>query len=156
MPEWDIDHDIEVKYIIMPRWAEPRRHTVVVVCVCEWVSFREILFAFSPWSLNIKGWNVQCKLNAMLSWNRIGEFWIRDFIVQLWRNLLTLTTVFHYPESADKQAAQNRLLSNLTVLFVPQDRRLLWQSVENKRVKARFHSHDGLQFFLLTPERVRV
>ena len=28
----------------MPRWAEPRRHTVVVVCVCEFVSesFREI------------------------------------------------------------------------------------------------------------------
>ena len=62
-----------------------RRHTVVVVCVCEWVSvsFREILFAFSPQSLNIKDWNVQCKLNAMLSWNKIGEFWIRDFIVEL-------------------------------------------------------------------------
>ena len=89
--------------MFMPQWAEPRRHTVVVACVCEWVSvsFREVLFAFSPWSLNIKGWNVHCKLNAMLSWNRIGEFWIKDFIVELWRDLLTLTTVFHYPESVE-------------------------------------------------------
>ena len=38
---------------------------VVVVCVLS-VSFRKILFVFSPQSLNIKDWNVQCKLNAML------------------------------------------------------------------------------------------
>ena len=62
-----------------------QRHIVVIVCVCErvseWVSvsFREILFTFSPQSLNIKDWNVQCKLIAMLSWNTIGEFWIRDY-----------------------------------------------------------------------------
>ena len=66
-------------------------------CVCVSVSFREILFAFSPHSLNIKDWNVQCKLNAMLSWNRIGEFWIRDFIVELWHDLLTLTAVASSP-----------------------------------------------------------
>ena len=36
-----------------------------------------IRYHISPQSLKIKDWNVQCKLNAVLSWNRIGEFWIR-------------------------------------------------------------------------------
>ena len=36
-------------------------------CVCVSVSFCKILFTFSLQLLNIKDWNVQCKLNAMLS-----------------------------------------------------------------------------------------
>ena len=34
-------HDIHTctqAYIIMPQWAEPRRHTVVVLCVCVCMS----------------------------------------------------------------------------------------------------------------------
>ena len=45
-----------------------RRHTVVVcVCVCVFHSTR-----YSPPSLKIKDWNVQCKLSAMLSLVNFG------------------------------------------------------------------------------------
>ena len=30
----EVQHLHEVNSIVMPRWAEPRRHTVVVLCVC--------------------------------------------------------------------------------------------------------------------------
>ena len=50
--------------IFMPWWAESYRHTVVIMCVCEWVSesFREIAVRVSPRSLKIKNWNMQCKV----------------------------------------------------------------------------------------------
>ena len=117
-----------------------QRHTVVVVCVCVCVcvcvSFREILFAFSPQSLNIKDWNVQCKLNAMLSWNRIGEFWIKDSIVELWRDLLTLMAVASSSESSEEQIPHNRLLINMIVQSVQQ---IWWRpewNPENETAKA--------------------
>ena len=43
----------------------------------------------------------------------------------LWHDILTLMDVFHYSEPNDKQAAYNRLLSNLTVPFVPQLRQMV-------------------------------
>ena len=58
----------------------------VFVCVC--VCFRRKLSgARSPRLLKIKRWNLQRKLNTILSWNEIGGFWIGDFIVELWRDL---------------------------------------------------------------------
>ena len=36
-------HVTIVEKLIMPRWAEPQRHTVVVVCECVCVSFCEIV-----------------------------------------------------------------------------------------------------------------
>ena len=115
----------------MPRWVEPAgggtsRLVCVCVCVCVSVSFREI----------IKDWNVQCKLIAMLSWNTIGEFWIKDFIVELWRDLLTLTAVASSPESSEEQIPHNRLLINMTVQSVQQIRRRTEWSPENETAKA--------------------
>ena len=66
------------------------RHTVVVVClcVCMCVCFRRKLSrARSPRPLKIKLWNLQCKLNTILSWNESGGFWIGGFIVKLWHDL---------------------------------------------------------------------
>ena len=74
-------------------------------------------------SLKIKDWNMQCKLNAMLSWNIIGEFWIKDFIVKLWCDLLTFTAVASSPESSEEQIPHNTLLINMTVQSVHQIRR---------------------------------
>ena len=63
--------------------------------VCLWVSesFCEIAVRISPQALKIKAWNMQCKLNAVLSWNEIGGFWISSFIVELWHDLLTSMAV---------------------------------------------------------------
>ena len=77
------------------------RHTVVVVCVCVWVSEWVILRDVSLWSLKIKDWNVQSKHNTLLSWNENGEFWIRGFIVKLWHDLLILTVVVSNQESSE-------------------------------------------------------
>ena len=63
-----------------------------VLCDCEWVISRDS-FHVSPQLLKIKDWNVQCKLNTKWSWNRIGEFWIRAFVVELRRDLFTSTAV---------------------------------------------------------------
>ena len=45
--------------IIMPRWAKPRRHTVVVVCVCECVIPRDTCSHFlrDRWKLKSKTCN---------------------------------------------------------------------------------------------------
>ena len=125
--------------IIIPRWTEPRRHTVVIVCVCEWVSesFREIAVRISPRALKIKAWNVQCKLNAVLSWNEIGGFWISSFIVELWRDLLTSTAVASNPESSKEQIPHSRLLINMTVQSVQQISRWPEWNPENETAKAK-------------------
>ena len=120
--------------IIMPRWVEPQRHTVVVLCVC--VSFREIAVRVSPRSLKIKASNMQCKLIAVLSWNEIGGFWISSFIVELWHDLLTSTAVASNPESSEEQIPHSRLLINMTVQSVQQFRRRLEWNPENETAKA--------------------
>ena len=56
----------------------------VFVCVCF---RRKLSRARSPHPLKIKHWNLQCKLNTILSWNETGGFGIDDFIVELWRDL---------------------------------------------------------------------
>ena len=61
---------------------------------------------------------MQCKLNAVLSWNEIGEFWSISFIVELGRDLLTLTAVASNPESSEEQIPHNKLLINITVQTV--------------------------------------
>ena len=58
---------------------------------------------------------MRCKLNAVLSWNRIGEFWIKGFAVQLWSDLLTLTAVAGNSEFSEEQIPRNRPLINMTV-----------------------------------------
>ena len=122
----------------MPRWAESQRHTVVVVCVCEWVneSFHKIAVRISLWALKIKARNVQCKLNTVLSWNEIGGFWISSFIVELWRDLLTLTVVTSNPEFSKEQIPHNRLLINMTGQSVQQIRQQPEWNPENKTAKA--------------------
>ena len=119
--------------LVSPPKAYGSRRARACARVC--VSFREILFAFSPQSPNIKDWNVQCKIKAMLYWNRIGEFWIRDFIVELWRDLLTLT-VASSPESSKEQIPHNRLLINMTVQSVQQIRRRPEWNPENETAQA--------------------
>ena len=50
-------------------------HVCVCVCVFVCVCFRRKLSrAHSLHPLKIKHWNLQCKLNAILSWNEIGGF----------------------------------------------------------------------------------
>ena len=124
--------------LIMPRWAEPQWHTVVVVCVfvSEWVILRDSCSHIFLRSLKIKAWNVQCKLNAVLSWNEIGEFWISSFIVELWHDLLTSTAVASNPESSEEQIPHSRLLINMTVQSVQQFRRRLEWNPENETAKA--------------------
>ena len=97
------------------------------VCVCVCVCFcRKLSRARSPRPLKIKRWNMQCKLNAILSWNKIGEFWIgallwSDCVIYIW--LLTLTAVFFCcPESVEEQPSYNRLLFNLVVPSLLQGR----------------------------------
>ena len=63
----------------------------VCVCVCVCESFCEIFVCIPLRSLKSKDWNVQSKLNAVLSWKRIGKFWIKYFIVELWCDFLTFT-----------------------------------------------------------------
>ena len=60
--------------------------------------------------------------NAVLCRNRIGEFWIRSFDVELWHDILTLKAVASNPESSKEEIPHNRLLINVTVQFVPQIR----------------------------------
>ena len=86
--------------------------------------------------MKIRDWNVQCKLTAVLSWNRIGEFWIRGFVVKLWRDLLTLMAVASSPESSKEQIPHNRLLINMTVQSVQQIRRRPEWNPENESAKA--------------------
>ena len=108
------------------------------VFVSLWVqSFREKVVRISPRALKIKAWNVQCKLNTVLSWNEIGGFWIISFIVELWRDLFTLTAVASNPESSEEQIPYNRLLINMTVQSVQQ---ISWWpewNPENETVKAK-------------------
>ena len=61
-----------------------QRHTVTVLCLCVCAKLSR---ALSPCPLKIKHWNLQCKLNTILSWNKIGGFWIGSFIVELWCDL---------------------------------------------------------------------
>ena len=72
----------------------------------------------------------------MLSWNRIGESWIRDFIVELWHDLLTVTAVASSPESNEEQIPHNRLLINMTVESVQQIRRRPEWNPEKETAKA--------------------
>ena len=98
-------------------------HSCVCVCVCVCVSFCEIHVVVRIFLHDRKGWNVQCKLNAILFWNIIGEFWIRGFIVELWCDLLTIQS----------PAKNNR---HLTVQSIQQIR---WQpgwNPENETAKA--------------------
>ena len=94
----------------------------VCLFVSKWVSesFCEIAIRISPRALKIKAWNVQCKLNAVLSWNEIGEFWISSFVVKLWRDLLTSMAVASNPEFSEEQIPHDRLLINMTVQSVQQ------------------------------------
>ena len=107
--------------------------------VCLWVSesFRGIAVCISLQSLKIKAWNAQCKLNAVLSCNDFGEFWISSFIVELWRDLLTSTAVASNPESSEEQIPHNRLLINMTVQSVQQISRWPEWNPENETAKAK-------------------
>ena len=48
------------------------------------------------------------------------EFVSRDFVVQLWCDLLTLMAVVSNPECGEEQIPQNSLLINITIQSVPQ------------------------------------
>ena len=94
--------------MIMPRWAEPRRHTVVVVCVCKWVIPWESGFAYLHNREKLRTEMCNASLTQYYLQKRIGEFWIRGFVVELLCDLLTLTAVFHYPESFQDKAAHKK------------------------------------------------
>ena len=64
------------------------------------------------------------------------EFWTRDFIVELWHDLLTLTDVASSPESSEEQIPHNRLLINMTVQSVQQIRRGPECNPENETAEA--------------------
>ena len=89
-------------HVIMPWWAEPQRYTVVVVCVC--------VHLFSLFLCNC--WKVQCKCKAIIFQFNWLDFW---FVCDLWRGLLTLTTVTSSPETREDQFTHGRLLVNVTV-----------------------------------------
>ena len=55
---------------------------------------------------------MQCKLNTILSQNRVGKFWIKGFIVELWGDLLTSTVVASNSESNEEQIPSTDCLSN--------------------------------------------
>ena len=114
---------------IMPRWAEPRG---IRWCLCF---RRKLSRARSPRPLKIKRWNLQCKLNTILSWNEIGGFWIDGFIVELWRDLCSvahLTAVFRCPESVEEQPAYNGLVFNLVVPSVPHVQSRQWAKLNRE------------------------
>ena len=83
------------------------------VCLC-----RKLSRVHSLPPLKIKHRNMQCKLNAILSWNEIGEFWIGGSIGELWRDLHWSPgwIFFCCPKSVEEQAVYNKLLFNLAVL----------------------------------------
>ena len=66
--------------------CEPWRHMVPVVIKCVWVSaiesFCEIPVYISQWSLKIKDWNMQCKLNTIYTLKIGDEFWIRGILLE--------------------------------------------------------------------------
>ena len=51
----------------------------------------------------------------------IGDFWIRGFTVNLWRDLLTLMPVASNPGSSKKTNSHNRLLINMIALYNKSD-----------------------------------
>ena len=51
----------------------------------------------------------------------VKEFVSRDFVVQLWCDLLALTAVASNPECSEEQIPHNRLLINMTIQSVPQN-----------------------------------
>ena len=80
----------------------------VCLCVCVWVchSARYCLHF-----LRHRGTSRTEMCNASLTQCYLeSEFWIRDFVVELWRDLLTLTAVASSPESSEEQIPHNRLL----------------------------------------------
>ena len=79
---------------------------------------------------------MQCKLNAVLFWNEISEFWISSFTVELWLDLLTSKAVASNPESSTQQITDNRLLINMTVQSVQQIRQRPKWNPENETAKA--------------------
>ena len=92
LPRFEHQPSVHMYYTLSDYYASvggAQRHTVVImfVCVCMCVSTKSLSRARSPCPLKIKRWNVQCKLNAILSWNEIWGFWIDGFIVELWRDL---------------------------------------------------------------------
>ena len=128
----------------------PQRHTVVIVCLCVCLCFcRKLSRAPSPHQLKIKHWNVQCKLNAILSWNEIGECWIDGFIVELWCDLHLVAHLdscfFCCPESVEKQPDYNRLLFYLVVPSVPQGRQWAKLNRDNPG-RWRYMSHSVIYY----------
>ena len=68
--------------LIMPWLVEPQKHTVVVMCVLviPWDSCSH--FLCDHWKSTAETCNASLT-QYYLNWNRVGEFWIRGFIVEL-------------------------------------------------------------------------
>ena len=118
----------------------------LVVCLC--VCFRRKLSrAHSPRPLKIKRWNLQGKLNTILSWNEIGGFWIGGFVVELWRDLRSVAHLDGYLSLSTvrrRASCLQRTAFNLVVPSVPQGRQWTRLNWDIQDVKGTWATSVGL------------
>ena len=104
----------------------------VVVCVCVCVCVFHAHF-----SATAKNCNASVSRQYLRS--LFCKFQNQCFVVQLWRDLLTLTPVTSVPKSSEDQTVHSRLLFNQTVASVPQARQQHTNS-ENETVEGQLPS----------------
>ena len=98
----------------------PEAYSSLFICVCVCV-FHSICYQHSV-SLAKKlstDMSNAGRMRHLLSFELI-DFLTRSFVLHLWRDLFTLTTVSSNPKSSEDQLTSGRLLVNMTAPFVQQ------------------------------------